>query len=87
MPVHRSPIKSIRSDKKKHLRKINALSRLKTLERKFLKLVGDNKPETGKLLEGLKAAFQKAASKKLIHKKTASRKISRLTRLLNKKSA
>ena len=87
MPLHRSPLKRIRADAKRRLRKKDIISRLKTLEKRFKKLADENKvTEAAALLENLRASLNKASSKSLIHKNKASRKISRLMTFFNKKA-
>ena len=57
---------------------------LKTLSKKVEKAVADkNKDNAGTALKEVVPAIDKAARKGLIHKNTASRKVSRLTKLVN----
>ncbi len=55
---------------------------LKTLEKKLreVKASGENAEE---LMKQTQSAIHKAAKKGILHKKTASRKISRLTKFVN----
>jgi len=60
-------------------------SKVKTLIRKVASAVTSNDAEAAKLaLVPAIAAIDKAANKGVYHKKTASRKISRLTKSVNK---
>lgn len=85
MPIKKSASKELRKAKKRHLRNIEVISELKTLNRKFLTLVNEKKiEEAQKILKQLSSRLDKAVSKKIIHKNKASRKKSRLTRRLSK---
>ena len=62
----------------------SAKNMLKTLSKKVEKAVAEkNKDTAGTALEEAVSAIDKAARKGLIHKNTASRKVSRLTKLVN----
>lgn len=85
MPIKKSAFKEQRKAKKRHLKNIRVTSEIKTLNKKFLTLLDEKKIEDAKkLLQQLISKLDNAASKKIIHKKTASRKKSRLMRRLNK---
>ena len=87
----RSAIKKHRQSSKRRLRNVHMLSLIKTLVKGVNSAI-DAKDLT-KSLEALKIAevtFKKAASKRMIHKRTASRNVSRLSKKvyeLNKKMA
>ncbi len=88
MPIKKSASKEMRKTKKRRLKNIRILSELKTLNKKFINFVdGKNLEQAKKILEKLGAKLDKAAAKKIIHKNKASRKISRLMRLLNRKTS
>lgn len=79
MPQRKAGLKSLRADKKRHLRNIKTKTSLKKSLKKFRALLKDNKKE--ELLVSLKDAFSKldkTAARGLIHKNTASRKKGRL---------
>jgi small subunit ribosomal protein S20 len=62
----------------------SAKSMLKTLSKKVEKAVAEkNKDNAGTALKEIISAVDKAARKGLIHRNTASRKVSRLTKLVN----
>lgn len=85
MPRHKSAIKQLRSSHRKSLRNIRVQSRLKTLVRNVEKSL--TSPDADKSKMDLKTAIsslQRAAGRKVIHKNTASRKISRLMKKANK---
>lgn len=85
MPIKKSAFKELRKTKKRHLKNIRITSEIKTLNKKFLTLLDEKKVEEAKkLLQQLISKLDNAASKKIIHKNTASRKKSRLMRRLNK---
>lgn len=84
MPIKKSAFKELRKGKKRHLKNIGVISELKTLNKKFLKLVGEkNIEQSKKILSQLIAKLDKAAAKKIIHKNKAGRKKSRLMRRFN----
>ena len=88
MPIKKSASKEMRKAKKRHLKNIRIISELKTLNKKFINLVDEKRPEQAKkILDQLSAKLDKAAAKKIIHKNKASRKISRLMRFLNRKTS
>ena len=84
MATHVSAQKRARQSEKKRLRNAALKSLLKTSARKVLLAVEEkNIEEARKALARAVPVIQKIASKKVIHKKTAARKISRLARKLN----
>lgn len=84
MATHVSAQKRARQSEKKRLRNAALKSLLKTSARKVLLAVEEkNVEEARKALARAVPAIQKIASKKVIHKKTAARKISRLARKVN----
>ena len=69
----------MRNSARKQLQNRSAKSRLHTLERSFLQLVGAGKKEDAvKALQNLTSAFDKAAKSGIVHRATANRKKSRL---------
>jgi small subunit ribosomal protein S20 len=67
------------------MRNMSSKSRAKTAVKAVNAAVAENKgTEAGEALKKASSLLQKIAGKKVIHKKTASRKISRLTRKVNK---
>ena len=84
MPNRKSAIKSLRNDAKKHEINKAVLSELKTKDKKYLALVTDEKFDEAKnYLKEYVVKLDKAASKNIIHRNKASRKVSRLTKKLN----
>jgi small subunit ribosomal protein S20 len=79
-----SAIKKARQADKRSLRNKAVRSTLKTLERKVESVIASgNKEEAGKILIEASKMLQKAASKGVIHKNNAARKISRLSVKVN----
>ena len=84
MATHKSAEKRDRQNKKHRKRNIAAKSALKTKVKSVITGVeGKNKENSLKALKDAIPALNKAASKGIIHKKNASRKISRLTKKVN----
>ncbi|MFH0839908.1 MAG: 30S ribosomal protein S20 [Candidatus Omnitrophota bacterium] len=84
MPTRRAAYKALRSDVKKRERNTVFMSELKTRAKKLEHLIAEKKKdETKKYFDILTVKYMKAASKGIIHKKTASRKISRLAKKIN----
>jgi len=84
LATHISALKRARQSQRRHLRNTRIKSIVKTFAKKVLKAVEEkNLEEAQKALTAAMPIIQKAASKKVIHKKTAARKISRLARKVN----
>ncbi|MCX5692705.1 MAG: 30S ribosomal protein S20 [Candidatus Omnitrophica bacterium] len=83
MPILHASYKDIKKSAKKALRNQSAKSELKTETKKFLDLISSKKMEEAKKqLNFLISQLDKARSKGIIHKNTASRKKSRLMKKL-----
>ena len=69
----------MRNSAQKHLRNRSVKSRLHTLEKAYLQLLGaGQKDQAAKALQQVTSAFDKAAKGGVIHRATADRKKSRL---------
>lgn len=82
----KSAAKNARKAARRHTLRVSVKSELKTLRKKALVAAEGKKPEA-EVVEITRHAvkkFAKAASNKYIHKKTASRKISRLMKAVNR---
>lgn len=81
MPQMKAAFKDIKQNKKRRMRNESAISEIKTLLKKFGDFA-DNKDSANakKLLPSLIKKINKAKSKGTLHRKTASRKISRITK-------
>lgn len=84
MATHISALKRARQSERRHLRNARIKSIIKTFSKKVIKAVEEkNLEEAQKALTMVMPILQKAASKNVIHKKTAARKISRLACKVN----
>lgn len=73
----------MRADQKRRERNLDFASELKTLTKKFRESVKNGEgPKTRELFRTLVKRLDQAASKKIIHRNTASRKQGRLARSL-----
>jgi small subunit ribosomal protein S20 len=83
--IHKSVIKRQKQDLKKHERNKSVKSLLKTLSKKVEQAVEAKTADTAKdaLVKAMKA-YDKAASAGIVHRTTASRKISRLSAKVGK---
>ena len=79
MPNTKSAERRMRNSARKQLQNRSTKSRLHTLERSYLELLGTGKKEdASKALRDLSSAFDKAAKSGVVHRATADRKKSRL---------
>jgi len=79
MPNTKSAERRMRSSARKQLHNRSQKSRLHTLERSYLSLLGDGKKtEAAAALRSISSAFDKAAKSGVVHRSTADRKKSRL---------
>ena len=85
MPNTKSAERRVRNSQRKRVHNRALKSRLHSLERGYLRLVGEGKKdEATKALQGLSSAFDKAAKTGVVHRATADRKKSRLALRLAK---
>jgi len=85
MPITKSAKKALRQNKRRRQRNLRRLRAMRDLIKKIRKLVLENKnKEAEELLPKAYKAIDKAAKTGVIKKNTASRKKSRLTKLINK---
>ena len=83
MPILHAAYKSVKVTKKRTIRNQSIKSRLKTETKKFINLLASKKlDEAKKQLNSLISEIDKASSKRVIHKNTASRKKSHLMKKL-----
>jgi len=79
MPYTKSAERRMRGSARKQLRNHSIKSRLHTLERSYLHLLGaGKKDEAAMALQTVSSAFDKAAKSGVVHRATANRKKSRL---------
>ena len=85
MPNTKSAERRVRNSARKQAKNRSIKSRLHTLERSYLDLLGTGKKdEAVKALSTLTSAFDKAAKAGTVHRATANRKKSRLALRLAK---
>ena len=83
MPIKRASFKDLRKARKRHYKNISTKSELHSITKKFEGLVSAKKTDEAKvLLRAIISNIDKAASKGIIHKNAASRKVSRLMKKL-----
>lgn len=88
MPIKKAAFKSLRQSKKRHLRNQTIKSELKTRTKKINVLLAGGDIQAAKLqVRELTSKLDKAKSKGILRKGTASRKISRIMKKLNKLAA
>jgi small subunit ribosomal protein S20 len=85
---HKSALKRARQNTVRRLRNKSVRTRVKSVVKDVREAVADNlQDKVAQELNLAKSVLDKAAKKGTIHKKTASRKISRLSKLVNSISA
>jgi len=85
---HKSALKRARQNEIRRKRNKAVKTRVKSIVKDVRLTVSENSKEAAlKKLEMAKTNIDRAAQKGVIHKKTASRKISRLSKLVNTTSA
>jgi len=80
---HKSAKKRAKQSQVRRLRNKSVKTTLKNLEKKLKAAKETNSDDKNEILRQTQSAVQKAAQKGIIHKKTASRKISRLFKFMN----
>jgi small subunit ribosomal protein S20 len=80
---HKSAKKRAKQSQVRRLRNKSVKTTLKNLEKKIRIAKEEGSENKDELLRKTQSAIHKAAKKGVIHKKTASRKISRLFKLIN----
>ena len=84
MATHDSALKRARQSERRRQRNVSVKSALKTYTKKVLQAVESKNPEEArKALASAIPALQKASARKVIHKRTAARQISHLTKKVN----
>jgi small subunit ribosomal protein S20 len=85
---HKSAIKRMRQNEKRRVRNKSSKTRIKNIVKGVRQTVSEKSNEAALAeLDIAKSIIDNAAKKGVIHRKTASRKISRLSRLVNTISA
>ena len=84
MATHKSAIKRARQNKDRNLRNKSSRTRVKNVVKDVRAAIGEHSAEKARTaLAAAIPVIDKAAQKGAIHRNTASRKISRLTRKVN----
>ena len=84
MAYHKSALKRARQNENRRLRNKSVKTNVKNIVKEVRLAVSETSKEAAsEKLRMAKSKIDKAARKKVIHKKTASRKISRLSKLIN----
>jgi len=83
MPNIKSAMKRVKTTKARTMRNKEKRSELKTAIRRYNEALAGNSENKQDLLKAAVRKIDKAASRKLIHKNTASRKKSQLMKALN----
>ncbi|GAB4313853.1 MAG: hypothetical protein Kow0059_05250 [Candidatus Sumerlaeia bacterium] len=85
MPHKKHTMKALRQNKARRLRNRQAKSAMRTVIKKIdAKLAAGQAPEAQQALQGALSVIGKTARKGAVHKRTAARLQSRLTRRVNK---
>ena len=88
MANHKSALKRARQNQIRRIRNKSVKTRIKNIVKELtLALDGESKEAVPEKLNSAKSAIDKAAKKGVIHKNTAARKISRLSKQVNTVSA
>ena len=88
MANHKSAIKRARQNELQRLRNKGDRTKVKSIVKDLRSSVGEaSGEETQVKLNAAQSAIDKASKKGVLHKRTAARKISRLTKLANSASA
>ena len=84
MPRDRTAYKELRKAKKRHIKNISTKSELKTIAKSYEKLISTKDLEAAKkALPGLVSKLNRAATKGILKKNTAARRISRLMKKIS----
>jgi small subunit ribosomal protein S20 len=85
---HKSALKRARQNEERRMRNKSTKTRIKNIVKDVRLAVSEKSKESALTeLDTAKSIIDKAAKKGVIHKKTASRKISRLSKIVNAISA
>jgi len=84
---HPSALKRARQNEDRRQRNKTVKTRVKNVVKSVRQAVDQQSPEIADSLVAAQATIDKAAKKRVLHRRTASRKISRLAKRINKASA
>jgi len=83
LATHKSAKKRAKQSQVRRLRNKSVKTTLKNLEKRLKTAKETNSDDKNEIMRQTQSAIHKAAQKGIIHKKTASRKISRLFKFMN----
>lgn len=85
MPNTKSAMKAMRQNERRHARNLKTKDQFKSAIKEVKKLIAENKKvEASTAMKRVMSALDKAAKKGVVHKNTASRRKSRLTKAIGK---
>lgn len=85
MPIKHAALRQMRKDRKRQQRNQAVQAELRTLAKRLLTLLNERKvAEAGQLMRAVAKAYDRAASKRVIHPRAAARHKSRFARRLQK---
>ncbi|MFO7716212.1 30S ribosomal protein S20 [Desulfosarcina sp.] len=87
MANHKSALKRAGQNERRRLRNKTVQTRVKNVVKAVRLAVAQHGDRAVEQLDAAKSVIDKAAKKGVLHKKTASRKVSRLTRQVNTRQA
>ena len=83
MPIKHAALRQMRKDRKRRQRNQAVQAELRTLAKRLLTLLNERKvAEAGQLMQTVAKAYDRAASKRVIHPRAAARYKSRFARRL-----
>jgi small subunit ribosomal protein S20 len=82
MANHQSAIKRMHQNERRRIQNMSYKSSIKTAIKKFLRAAGEKSSDAQQLLRNAISLLDKGASKRIIHRNTASRKIAGLSKKL-----
>ncbi len=86
MANHKSAIKRAKQNEIKRLRNRSTRSAMKTAIKKVYVAKAEGSENAAEILRNAQSVIAKAAKKGILHKNTAARKTSRLTKFVNKEA-
>ena len=87
MANHKSALKRAKQSENRKMRNKTVKTRVRNVVKDLRAGTADASQDTTALLDTAKSIIAKAAKKGVIHKRAASRKISRLSKLVNSKAS
>ena len=82
MPQRRTAIKELRKNRTRHMHNLDIKTDLKKTLKQFTQTVSTKKDGAAELLKNVYKKIDKAAKRKVIHKKTAARRKAKFAKLI-----